>query len=74
MIFLEQVFEVESEDLTIHCASCSQPVTLKKAMVHLERCFNKVRRDGGRRGEEWRVERFTLSSCRLKVLFHLGLL
>ena len=34
--------EAESDDLTIHCATCSQPVTLKKAMVHFERCFIKV--------------------------------
>jgi len=37
-----QSSEVESDDLTIHCATCSQPVPLKKAMVHLERCFSKV--------------------------------
>jgi hypothetical protein len=49
------VFEAESEDLTIHCASCSQPVTLKKAMVHFERCFNKVGKchQGGKGGGAW---------------------
>ena len=41
-MFLFQSSEVESDDLTIHCATCSQPVTLKKAMVHLEKCFSKV--------------------------------
>ena len=35
--------EADSDDLTIHCATCSQPVMLKKAMVHFERCFSKVR-------------------------------
>lgn len=38
----DESLEVESDDLTIHCATCSQPVTLKKAMVHLERCFSKL--------------------------------
>ncbi len=62
LLFTQQAFEAESEDLTIHCATCSQPVTLKKAMHHLERCFSKVSdrreeggeegREGGRRGEE----------------------
>lgn len=35
--------EAESDDLMVHCATCSQPVGLRKAMVHLERCFNRVR-------------------------------
>ena len=34
--------EVDSDDLTIHCATCSQPVTLKKAMTHFEKCFSRV--------------------------------
>ncbi len=34
--------DADSDDLTIHCATCGQPVTLKKAMAHFERCFNKV--------------------------------
>lgn len=35
--------EADNDDLTIHCATCSQPVTLKKAMVHFEKCFSRVR-------------------------------
>lgn len=65
-----QVFEAESEDLTIHCASCSQPVTLKKAMVHLERCFNKVRRG---KMESWVGGGVHGCPYRLKVLCLLGL-
>ncbi|XP_003387467.1 PREDICTED: CXXC-type zinc finger protein 1-like isoform X1 [Amphimedon queenslandica] len=32
----------ESDDLTIYCATCSKPIMLKKALVHMEKCFNKV--------------------------------
>ena len=39
----DESLEADSDDLTIHCATCSMPVMLKKAMTHFERCFNKVR-------------------------------
>lgn len=30
------------EEDTIHCATCGVQVSLKKAMVHMEKCFMKV--------------------------------
>lgn len=41
-ISVAESLEADSDDLTIHCATCSMPVMLKKAMTHFERCFNKV--------------------------------
>ena len=38
----DESHEADSDDLTIHCATCSMPIMLKKAMIHFERCFNKV--------------------------------
>ena len=32
----------DSEEDTIHCATCGVQVSLKKAMVHMEKCFMKV--------------------------------
>ena len=32
----------DSDDITIYCATCGQPIAFKKALVHMERCFNKV--------------------------------
>jgi COMPASS component SPP1 len=32
----------DTEDLLIYCATCSHPVGLKKALVHMERCFTKL--------------------------------
>ena len=33
------------EEDTIHCATCGVQVSLKKAMVHMEKCFMKVRQN-----------------------------
>ena len=30
------------EEDTIHCATCGMQISLKKAMVHMEKCFMKV--------------------------------
>lgn len=30
------------EEDTIHCATCGAQVSLKKALVHMEKCFMKV--------------------------------
>ena len=44
MIFSLQVATLDGdiEEDTIHCATCGMQVTLKKAMVHMEKCFMKV--------------------------------
>ena len=44
IIFSLQVAASEGdvEEDTIHCATCGMQVTLKKAMVHMEKCFMKV--------------------------------
>ena len=34
--------DADIEEDTIHCATCGMQVTLKKAMVHMEKCFMKV--------------------------------
>lgn len=43
-IFSTKVTAVEGdvEEDTIHCATCGVQVSLKKAMVHMEKCFMKV--------------------------------
>jgi len=32
----------ETEEDTIHCATCGMQVSLKKAILHMEKCFMKV--------------------------------
>lgn len=34
----------DTEEDTIHCATCGVQVSLKKAMVHMEKCFMKVKK------------------------------
>ena len=44
MVFFAQVMTSDGdvEEDTIHCATCGVQVSLKKAMVHMEKCFMKV--------------------------------
>jgi len=32
----------DNEEDTIHCATCGVQISVKKAMVHMEKCFMKV--------------------------------
>ena len=38
--------DTESDDITLHCATCGVHVGIKKALAHMERCFMKVGGDG----------------------------
>lgn len=44
IVFSSQMATVDgdSEEDTIHCATCGMQISLKKAMVHMEKCFMKV--------------------------------